>query len=237
VGIRQQMETPHSEQGFALIVVIWLMMFAGSVTAVLLLRASTAMKEARQEAAYIQEALALDGAADAIAAERLFGRPGSPWAIAGTSSIDMDGVAISGRISPEEQRLNMAKASAAAVDAVLQSAGIDRPLRRQVLGRLASAGLEADGTGSMVQLAHILAPAQVRTQACLLDRFTMFGGRSQAAFADAGSETGQPILPGALFRLELRSPGGQVRAMLLRIAPANLSPVFVSDWRMGSYCP
>jgi hypothetical protein len=217
--------------------VIWLMVFAGSVTALLLMRASSTIKLTRQEAQFAREELALDGAADTIAAERLFDRAGGQWSMAGSGTIDVGGVAVQATISPEDTRLNINRASPAAIDAELQSAGVERSPRVRVLGRLASSRSAEARATSMADLAFILGPAQDEAQTCLLDRFTILGGRSQAAEPGNVAETGgQPLLSGALFRLALRSPSGMSRDMIMRVVPSATSPVLISDWRRTAYC-
>jgi len=229
---------PHApdtgERGYALIGVIWLLVFAGSVTALLLMRASDRMVEVRKEGDAARARLALDGAPDAIAAERLFGAADSPWMTAGSHSIDIDGIQVTGAISAEEQRLDVNRATAEAIDGELGAAGVSRQTRMRTLGRIAEVRAAGERIGSLGALAALLAEAQREGKSCLLERMTVFGGRTQT-FA-VGQEPSQNLPPYALIRVGLRAPGGGTATAVMRSVPVGSAPVLLLDWKTGPVC-
>jgi hypothetical protein len=229
---------PHApdtgERGYALIGVIWLLVFAGSVTALLLMRASDRMVEVRRQGDAVRARLALDGAPDAIAAERLFGAADSPWMTAGSHSIDMDGIQVTGAISAEEQRLDVNRATAEAIDGELGAAGVSRQTRMRALGHIAEVRAAGERIGSLGALAALMDEAQREAKSCLLEKMTAFGGRAQA-FA-AGQEPSQNLPPYALIRVGLSAPGGGTATAIMRSVPVGSTPVLLLDWKTGSVC-
>ena len=222
------------ERGYALIGVIWLLVFAGSVTALLLMRASDRMAEVKKQGDLVRGSLALEGALDAIAAERLFGAADSPWMTAGSHSIDMDGIPVNGTISAEEQRLDINRATVEAIDGELEAAGVSRQTRMRTLGSIAEVRASGERIGSLSALSALLADAQREAKACLLDRMTVFGGRAQA-FA-AGQEASQSLPAYALVRAALSVSGGGTATAIMRSVPVGGTPVLILDWKVGNVC-
>jgi len=222
------------ERGYALIGVIWLLVFAGSVTALLLMRASDRMAEVKKQGDLVRGSLALEGAPDAIAAERLFGAADSPWMMVGTHSIDMDGISVSGTIGAEEQRLDINHATAEAIDGELQAAGVSRQTRLRTLGGIAEARAAGERIGSLAALSALLGDAQREVKGCLLDRLTAFGGRAQP-FVPEG-QVSQSLPPYALIRVGLSVPGGGAATAIMRSVPVGNTPVLILDWKAGSVC-
>ncbi len=222
------------ERGYALIGVIWLLIFAGSVTALLLMRASDRMAEVRKQGDLVRGSLALEGALDAIAAERLFGAADSPWMTVGTHSIDVDGISVSGTVSAEEQRLDINRATAEALDGELQGAGVSRQTRMRTLGGIAEARAAGEHIGSLAALSALLGEAQREAKECLLDRLSAFGGRSQPFASVQGSPEALP--PYALIRVRLSAPGGGTATAIMRSVPVGNTPVLILDWKAGNVC-
>lgn len=222
------------ERGYALIGVIWLLVFAGSVTALLLMRASDRMAEVRKQGDLVRGSLALEGALDAIAAERLFGAADSPWMTAGSHSIDMDGISVSGTISAEEQRLDINRATAEAIDGELQAVGVSRQTRMRTLGSITEVRASGERIGSLAALGAVLGDAQREAKVCLLDRITAFGGRAQP-FVPEG-QVSQSLPSYALIRMGLSVPGEGTATAIMRSVPVGETPVLILDWKAGSVC-
>ena len=212
--------------------VIWLLLFAGSVTALLLMRSSAQMAETRKEADLVRGRLALDGALDAIAAERLFGRADSPWMLAGSHTIDVEGVTVGGTVSAEDQRVDVNRASAEAIDGELRAAGVSAATRIRTLGNISMARV-AGRIASLSGLAPLLADAQREAKSCLLERLTAFGGRMQPL--PPRQETVQ-LPPHALLRVVLQAPGGGAATAIMRSVPVGAAPLLILDWRAGAVC-
>ena len=212
--------------------VIWLLLFAGSVTALLLMRSSAQMAETKKEAVLVRGRLALEGALDAIAAERLFGRADSPWMMAGSHTIDVEGVAVSGTVSAEDQRLDVSRAAAEAIDGELRAAGVSAATRIRTIGNISMA--LADGRiASLPALSALLADAQREAKSCLLERLTAFGGRTQPLGAQ--QEAAQ-LPPHALLRVTLKAPGGGAATAIMRSVPVGGTPLLILDWKAGAVC-
>ena len=222
------------ERGYALIGVIWLLVFAGSVTALLLMRASDRMNEVKKQGDLVRGSLALEGALDAIAAERLFGNADSPWMTAGSHSIDMDGISVSGTIGAEEQRLDINRATAEAIDGELQAGGVSRQTRMRTLGSIAEARAAGERIGSLAALSALLGDAQREAKGCLLDHLTAFGGRAQP-FVSEGPVS-QSLPPYALIRVRLGVSGGGTATAIMRSVPVGATPVLILDWKAGNVC-
>ena len=220
------------ESGYALMGVIWLLLFAGSVTALLLMRSSAQMAETRKEADLVRGRLALEGALDAIAAERLFGRADSPWMMAGSHTIDVEGVSVSGTVSAEDLRIDVNRAGAEAIDGELRAAGVSAATRIRTLGNISMA--RAGGrVASLPGLASLLADAQREAKSCLLERLTAFGGRTQPL---PPQQEALQLPPHALLRVVLSAPGGGTATAIIRSVPVGSTPLLILDWKAGSVC-
>jgi hypothetical protein len=214
--------------------VIWLLVFAGSVTALLLMRASDRMVEVRKEGDLVRGRLAFEGALDAIAAERLFGTADSPWMTAGSHTIDMDSVSVTGVMSSEEQRLDVNRAAPEAIDGVLDAAGVSRPTRTRTLGSIVMSRSSEGRIPSLSALGLLLSNAQREAKGCLLDRLTVFGGRTQPL--QPGQEASPMLPPYALVRIVLTAQSSGTATAIMRSVPVGATPVLILDWKAGNVC-
>jgi len=221
---------PEGEQGFVLIAAIWLLVLAGAIVAVMMLRGMNDARAAKSEGELLQQKLALDGAMDTIVADRLFNGSRSRWSIApAQGSIEIDGIGVQLRSTSESGRLDLNVADLALIDRALQGLGVSGGGRRIILGRLQARRGGARTLAVWADVDALLAEAQRDGAVCLADMMTMSSGLaqpqanrmpSQLAFALAtpGRADGAPFQAGEAQRLEMRTQGGVARTVILRVS-------------------
>lgn len=222
---------PENEKGFVLIAAVWLLVLAGAIVALMMLRGMTEAREARSEGELLRHKLALDGAVETVVADRLFNGPRSPWSrVQAQGSLDIDGTAVQVRSTSENGRLDFNATELATVDRALQGLGVGAGNRRVVLGRMQQLRRRDERLSSFAALEALLSQAQKDTSVCLADMMTLDSGLPQPragqmpdklAFALAmvdGSEAagGELLQGGEVQRLEMSTSLGMAHTTILR---------------------
>lgn len=220
------------EQGFVLIAATWLLVLAGAVVALLMLRGLTDARDAKAEGELFRHKLALDGAVETVVADRLFNGSRSQWSrVPAQGSVDVDGIAVRARSTSESGRLDLNVADLALVDRALQGLGVGATNRRIVLGRLQQLRGRNEKLSSFAALEALLSQAQQDTTVCLADMMTFNSGLAQprpgqmpgklsfalGVPAGAGDTNGRQFQPGEPQRLEVQMLSGGIRIVILRL--------------------
>lgn len=171
---------PEGEEGFVLIATIWLLVLAGSIVIVLVLRGMNDARDARSEGELLRQKLALDGAIETVIADRLFNGSRSQWSrVPAQGNIDADGIAVQVKSTSESGRLDLNVADLALIDRAFQGLGVGAGSRRIVLGRLQQLRGRGENLSSLAEMEVLLAEAQRDTTTCLADMVTMSSGLGQ----------------------------------------------------------
>ena len=211
------------EQGFVLIAAIWLLILAGSITAILMLRSLAAATAAAEHRAAVERQLALDSAIETMLADRLFNAHRSPWwTTPASGEIAIGGRRISLRVTSESGRLDVNGADPAQIDTALHGLGVAASDRTRIVARLAALRATRRAIASLPELRALIGHARARDGACLADELTWvsglpsprgdqissvlaraLGGRDGAA----GEGTPSPPEAGAALRVEASEDG------------------------------
>ncbi len=240
------------EQGFVLIAAIWLLILAGSIAAILMLRSLAGANAAAEHQDMIERRLALDSAIETMLADRLFNGNRSAWAVApagGAIAIGNRQIAL--RVTSESGRLDVNAADPALIDAALQGFGLAGAERTRIVDRLTAMRATRRRIGSLPELMALLGQAQARGGACLADSLTWTSGLTQprpdqmeralaAALGGRNGATGDPRPSppeaGASLRIEASEAGGAAMIAIVRTTGLPEQPTSVSVWGSPPPC-
>jgi general secretion pathway protein K len=240
------------EQGFVLIAAIWLLILAGSITAILMLRSLAGATAAAEHQDSIERRLALDSAIETMLADRLFNGNRSSWAMApAAGTIAIGDRVISLSVTSESGRLDVNAADPALIDRALQGFGMDSVERTRIVARLAALRATKRKIGSLPELTALIGEARGRGGACIADSLTWVSGLPEprpdqvsrelaAALGGRGGATGEPApsLPegGAALRVEASAAGAAATIAIVRTSGLPQQPLSVSVWGAATPC-
>lgn len=234
------------ERGFVLIAAIWLLILAGSITAVLMLRTLSAASAASGHADSLARRLALESAIETMMADRLFNGSGSAWhLVPARGRIEIGGRAISIRLTSDSGRLDVNMADPALIDTALQRFGVAAAERGAILTRLLALRARKKRIGSAADLDRLLARASRAAGTCLADHFTWVSGLAEPrpgqvsrdlarALGGRGGAIGddRPGEPegGSGLRVEASDDGGAALLAIAHVSGLPEQPVQFSAW-------
>jgi hypothetical protein len=229
-----------------LIAAIWLLILAGSITAVLMLRALSAATAASGHADGIERRLALESAIETMLADRLFNGRSSAWhMVPAEGRISIGGRDIFLRLTSDSGRLDVNMADPALIDAALQGFGVAATERGAIVTRLLALRARKKRIGSAADLDALLARASRTAGVCLADHFTWVSGLAEPraeqvsrelarALGGRGGAIGddRPGEPegGSGLRVEASEAGGAAMLAIVHIAGLAEQPVLFSAW-------
>jgi general secretion pathway protein K len=235
-----------AERGFVLIAAIWLLILAGSITAVLMLRALSAATAASGHGDAIERRLALESAIETMLADRLFNGRSSAWhMVPARGAIAIDGREIHIRLTSDSGRLDVNMADPALIDTALQGFGVAAAERGAIVTRLLALRARKKRIGSAAELDRLLAGASRGAGVCLAEHFTWVSGLAEpraeqvsralaralggrgGAFGD--DRPGEPE-GGSGLRVEASDAGGAAMLAIVHIAGLPEQPVLFSAW-------
>lgn len=237
------MSTPlPGEQGYVLISAIWMLALAGSIVAYLMLGSVEASRQTRSAGELLKARLAFDAVLETIVADRIINGDRSKWSRAPmTGTIMIDGMAVRVRSTDESARVDINRADMQTLDLVLGQAGLREREKQVVLARIALARGQKRPVRAMAEMAAILGVADGAVVGrCLLDIFTATaGGQSISPSLEHLSNANAllaTLRAGTIQRLELRSPKGMARTILIRVIGQQAEAMTVMDWSEGQMC-
>jgi len=240
------------EQGFVLIAAIWLLILAGSITAILMLRSLAAATAAAEHQDLIERRLALDSAVETMLADRLFNSSLSTWWAApagGTIAIGKRQISL--RVTSESGRLDVNGADPALIDTALQGFGIAASERTRITARVTALRTTKRRVSSLPELTALIGSARARDGACLADALTWVSGLAEPrpehmprdlarALGGRGGATGEagrsPPEAGAALRIEASEAGGSSMIAIVRASGLPEQPTSVSVWGAPMPC-
>lgn len=234
-GCRSSPETP-GERGFILIGTIWLLVLAGSIAAVLMLRSLGAATEAAAGAEALQRKLALESATETVLADHLFNDiRGRWWLLPATGQVTVGGQNVNVRITSESGRLDVNEADPRLIDNALRAMGIDARNRDPIINRLIERRSMRQPIATFAALRSLLA-AGPASHPCIINNLTFVSGRPEprpshmspllsralASPATAPASAREAAEPGAALRIEAMTPEGASLMTVARIGAGSL---------------
>lgn len=235
------------EQGYILITAIWLLLLAGSIAALLVLRSLSTATDAADRQEAIENKFILEAGFETVFADRLVnGISSSWWLLPAESSVILDGASAHIRLTSESGRIDINEAEPALIAAALQGLGVNSASRDRFLTRLHSLRARKHLISSFAHLRHVEAEA-IGQSICLEEHFTfasglaeprrdqMSGELSQAlGYSLSGSQA--PAEAGAALRVQVRSPVGQTLIAVARFSSDQQNPLAISSWSIDHQC-
>lgn len=239
---RAQFRT-ESEGGFALIAAIWLLVIAGSVASLFMLHAMKANRNANDERLVLRDALAIDGALDTVTADLLIRGVSSRWNQVGKQYIDLDGVQILVSVSDENVRLDLNRADIATIGEALRRAKVSQTAINGIVERIAELRQSKKAVNSLADLDKILESGQSEADRCLTNEFTINGSTKldvidrQSNNPDSSDPSiARIVAAGHFIRARFRSPSGQAKQAIFRVAPGPADPGLITSWQSRIDC-
>ena len=238
------------ERGFVLIAAIWLLILAGSIAAILMLRSLAGATAAADHDEAIERRLALESAIETMLADRLFGGPRSAWRLAPAQGrIAIGGHDVIVRMTSESGRLDVNMANPALIDTALRGFGVGAGERERILARLLSLRAMKKNIDSLAELESLLATAG--GTACLADHLTWVSGLVEPSAAHMSPQLARALggrggangdggpnemESGAAMRIEAAEAGGRPIVAIVRLTGLIDQPVQASAWGAASPC-
>ena len=235
------------EQGYVLITAIWLLLLAGSIAALLMLRSIRAATDAKEVAQALGDKVALESAVETVLADRLFsGARSSWWATPARGTVRIGSRDVRVSLTSESGRIDINEADPLLVGRALQGLGVAADMRSFAVTRLQ----EYRATGRRItangEIAALIVQASA-TQACLGDNFTLTSGLPQPlptqmsadlarALGSAIAQTPAPPEIGVALRVKASLAGTAGLIVVARTTGLRDTPLAVSEWRYGLIC-
>jgi hypothetical protein len=246
---RRSPEPPAGQSGFVLIAAIWLLVLAGSITAILMLRSLAAATAAADQSETVARKLALESAIETVLADRLFNGQRSAWWLSPSEGrVAVGGRLAVVRLSGESGRLDVNAADPKLIDSALRGFAVAAGERERIVGRLQALRAAKRKIGSLAELSALVAGADAAAGSCLGDHLTFLSGlaepradQTSAALARALARPGGdgrpvPLESGAVLRVEALEPGGAPILAIVRVAGRPDQPLEISAWGAPSPC-
>jgi hypothetical protein len=240
------------ERGFVLIAAIWLLILAGSIAAVLMLRSLAAATAAADRSEAIQRRLALESAVETMVADRLFNDTRSAWwMLPAQGAIAVGGRQVTIRVTSESGRIDVNNTDPTFVDMALRGFGVAAGERGRIVDRLRALRAMKRRIDSSAELENLMAGAGGPAGPCLAGEFTFVSGLAEPqpgqmspalarALGGRGGATGAaapaPPEAGAALRVEAAESGGAPFVAIVRPAGLADQPVQVSAWGFPAPC-
>jgi len=224
---------------------IWMLVLAGAIAAVLMLRGLGAATEATDQADDLRNRLLMESAIETVMADRQFNGPrGRWWLLPATGDVDVDGVKVEVRLSSESGRLDINEADPALIDRALIGLGLAGVDRAALIAHLRGLRSQGGRIGSFAELRRLVDGAGGR--ACALEALTFSsalaepgGGELNDALAKALGRTvvngANPATAGSTLRFEIMSAGGAPAVRLVRSGISS-GAIEVLDHSSGKLC-
>ncbi|WP_106640288.1 hypothetical protein [Allosphingosinicella vermicomposti] len=235
------------EQGYILITAIWLLLLAGSIAALLVLRSLTTAADAADRQERVENQLILEAGFETVFADRLVNGISSPWwLLPAEGRVTLDGASAHVRLTSESGRIDINEAEPALIAAALQGLGVSSASRDRFLTRLQSLRAQKQLISSFAHLRQIEAEA-IDQSICLEEHFTftsglvaprrdhMSAGLSRALGYSLSSSQA-PAEAGAALRVQVRSPVGQTLIAVARFSSDQQNPLAMSSWSTDHQC-
>ncbi len=240
------------ERGFVLIAAIWLLILAGSIVAILMLRSLAASTAAADRSEEVERRLAIESATETLLADRLFKSQGSRWWQAPSEGAIMIGEReIRLRMTSESGRLDVNNADTALIDTALRGFGVGKGDRDRILERLTALRTLKKGIRSAGELEALVAGVRTPPEICLVDELTWVSGLAEPnpghmspALARAlggrggarGDGASAPVEGGAALRIEAAEAGGRPLVSIVRLVGLADRPLEISAWTIPTAC-
>jgi general secretion pathway protein K len=240
------------ERGFVLIAAIWLLILAGSIAAILMLRSLAAATAAADRTEEVERRLALESATETLLADRLFNSQRSRWWQAPTEGAVMIGAReVRLRMTSESGRLDVNNADIELIASALRGLGVAKGDRDRIVQRLTALRTLKKGISSAAELDALIAGVATPPEICLGEELTFVSGLAEpnpnhmsAALSRAlggrggarGDGAAAPVEGGAALRIEAREPGGAPLVSIVRLVGLPDRPLETSVWAMPSSC-
>jgi len=240
------------ERGFVLIAAIWLLILAGSIAAILMLRSLAASTAAADRSEEVERRLALESATETLLADRLFNSQRSQWWQAPTEgAMTIGDREVRLRMTSESGRLDVNNADTELIDTALRGLGIGKGDRDRIVQRLVALRTLKKGIKSPADLDALIAGTVAPADVCLADALTYVSGLAEPrpdqmspALARAlggrggarGDGAAAPVEGGAALRIEAAEPGGAPLVSIVRLVGFADRPLEISAWAIPTAC-
>lgn len=237
----------RSEQGYVLITAIWLLILAGSIVAVVMLRTLSQAHSVKDQGTDLTDKLLLESAAETVFADRLFaGNKGNWWLVPASGQVAINGAMVNVAISSESGRLDLNEADPKLIDLALQGLGLEGQQRAGFAAELLRLRASGRRIGSFSEL-RAMVGQQNANDACLEDFVTLWSGLPQprpdqmpANLAHAlqvpTNASPSQAEAGAALRFQVSIAGRAPLVVVARPTGLREQPISVSLWENSVAC-
>jgi general secretion pathway protein K len=235
-----------------LIAAIWLLILAGSIVAVLMLRSLAASTAAADRSEAVERRLAMESAIETLLADRLFnGNRSAWWRAPAEGAIAVGGRDVRLRMTSESGRLDVNNADLALVDGALRGLGLGADERGPIVTRLQALRAMKRNIRSAAELDQLTAGVRPRPAFCIGDQLTWVSGLAEPrpdqmppalaralagrGGAAAGAGPGE-VEAGAALRIEATDAGGAAMIAIVRLTGLAERPIEASAWAAPPAC-
>ncbi|MEZ5708576.1 MAG: hypothetical protein R3E02_04200 [Blastomonas sp.] len=202
------------ERGFALLTVMWFLLLAGSIVAVIMLSTLRRAEHHSERALHIQRDLAIESALETVIADMQFNGPRSQWAmLPARGSYRIEGLDIAIEIVSENAKVDLNRADPALIGRALRGLGLNAAQRAPLLSEIARRQ-KSDIPFETLEDALVLLPAANSLTHDPADWLTVYSG---LPVPDASAMA--PQLAAALGQV---SPGNRTRWMQGQVVTVRL---------------
>lgn len=236
------LEIAPGEQGYVLITAIWLLILAGSIVAVVMLRTLSQAQSAKDQGGDLADRIVLESAAEMVFADRLFaGNRGNWWLVPASGQVTIGGKGVSVELTSESGRLDVNEADPKLVDRALQGLGIDAGVRANFVADMLVRRADNRRINSFEELRGALR-AETSNGRCVEEALTLWSGLAtprSGQMPDALAQAlGQParvapaqVEAGAALRLRISLAGKPGLMVVARPTGLREMPVSVNAWK------
>ena len=223
---------PESEAGFVLIAAIWMLVLAGSIAAVLVLRARATATESATEADDLQRTLAAEQVIETITADIALGGKRSPWSnTPAMGRVTIGKFAFAIEVTSEATRLDVNAVDLDRARAALAATRIPQPVANALLDQIETLRAAGKSVGTWAELEQLVSRAAPSDLACLVQLLTISSGLQQPfGFGSNSTEfapwrVSRQAQFGEAIRIALESDEGRVMTRIVRITGQPSEPV------------
>jgi len=216
------------QQGFALLTVLWFLLLAGSIVAMLML---IGLRRAEHQSARIEQlrlTLAAESAVETVVADLVLNGPRSQWhQLPANGRYTIDGIALGISVTSENGKIDINRADPALVDRALRGLGVAGEARAANVAAISAQRAQRKTTGTLADMRKLLAanPTGSAGLACPERYFTVFSGLGRPSSTMMAPELaralGEPeqsapanVTPGSALRISVKSRNGAPTAIM-----------------------
>jgi len=237
------------ERGFVLVATIWLLVLAGSIVAMLMLRTFTMARAVSTEQRLLESDVAAQSAIETVLADRLFvGARSHWWMLPAEGTVRVGGRDVRMRLTSEGGRLDLNEADPGRIDAALRGLGLSATGREAVLASLRERRRSQRRVRSLAEMRGLFSGPETAlpSDICIDDLVTFASGRPEPSPATmparlaAALGVAAPPSPGSgetdALRIEAEPVVAGQRRVTRAVARVTVTGVLAQSFERSAAC-